>query len=263
MKTAKLGVQAITSFQAEHFGVQARFLGQNRTTKALAPRGLPNMDTPARKCQCATTRLKEPHAPFPKGAQLTVSSFSQLVRLARAADKDAFTELRARHQKEVNMVIFQVLSTAPDLSVRDCEQQAWVNAWRNIDRFAGSDNDDDCKRLFSAWVKQIAKNVATGEIRKHNAEKRGGNKIRLSKELDLLPNADPTPLNKLNKQEVAGIVWARLGDLDELSQRIVRLRCMEHMTEESVADILGLSRGKIRYQFNKALASLKKNVPSE
>ncbi len=237
-------------------------MGQNRAARARALRWLA-IEIPARKCQCATTRVKEPNAPFPEGAQLTASSFSQLVRRAQAADKDAFTELRARHQKEVSSVIFQVLSAAPDLSVRDCEQQAWVNAWKNIDQFTGADDDDDCRRLFSAWVKQIGRNVATGEIRRNNAEKRGGNKTRQPRELDLLPNPEPTPLNNANKQEVAGIVWARLGELDELSQKIVQLRCMEHMTEESVADLLGLPRGKIRYQLNKALATLKKNVPPQ
>jgi len=76
---------------------------------------------------------------------------TELVRQAQAGSTAAFSELVRIHQDEVYTLAYRL--TGDSHNAADVAQEAFVRAWRAIDRFRG-----DAK--FSTWIHRITVNTA-------------------------------------------------------------------------------------------------------
>lgn len=93
--------------------------------------------------------------------QVRGSGEEELVAHARQGDSGAFAELVRKHQDEVYTLAMRIVSDR-DLAY-DVTQDAFVRAWRAIDRFRG-------EARFSTWLHRITVNVAyTHRDRRHRA----------------------------------------------------------------------------------------------
>src|SRR4051795_7836464 len=94
-------------------------------------------------------------------SQTGSASDAELVVAARRGDKRAFVEIVARHQA---MVCGTALSILGDFSAsEDAGQEAFLTAWRKIHELR------EPGRL-RAWLGQIARNAALGQLRRKRGE---------------------------------------------------------------------------------------------
>src|SRR4051812_46407756 len=88
--------------------------------------------------------------------RMTLSD-AQLVRACGRGDKSAFVEIVARHQAMVCGVAFAVLNDFA--ASEDAAQEAFLTAWRKI-------HDIREPERLRAWLAQIARNAALGQVRR-------------------------------------------------------------------------------------------------
>jgi RNA polymerase sigma-70 factor (ECF subfamily) len=80
-----------------------------------------------------------------------------LVAAARGGDVDAFAELVRRHERRLRLVLLRILDDARD--VEEAVQDAFVLAWRNLDRYRG-------EAAVFTWLYRIGVNEALQRRRK-------------------------------------------------------------------------------------------------
>jgi RNA polymerase sigma-70 factor (ECF subfamily) len=83
-------------------------------------------------------------------------SDAELVRLAREGDLDAFAGIVRRHEQRLRFVLLRILDDTRD--VEESVQDAFVQAWRNLDRYRGD------AALFT-WLYRIGVNAALARAR--------------------------------------------------------------------------------------------------
>jgi RNA polymerase sigma-70 factor (ECF subfamily) len=84
-----------------------------------------------------------------------------LVRLARAGDPDALTELYRRHERRAYNLALRTLGNPWDAA--DVVQEAFIKAFRNLESFKG-------ESLFSTWLHRIVVNAAYDHLRRMQPE---------------------------------------------------------------------------------------------
>jgi RNA polymerase sigma-70 factor (ECF subfamily) len=86
---------------------------------------------------------------------------SRLVAEARKGNPEAFARL-VRHHSDV--VYFVALRIMRDEEARDASQEAWMRAWRGLERFKG-------ESAFTTWLYRIAVNACPNYRRgRHSGE---------------------------------------------------------------------------------------------
>src|SRR5260370_14827594 len=81
---------------------------------------------------------------------------AETVAQARAGDADAFRRLVARHSRNVFRLAYRMTRNEHD--AEDVVQEAFLRAYRNLDRF-------EERAQFGSWVHRIAANCAYDTLR--------------------------------------------------------------------------------------------------
>lgn len=177
---------------------------------------------------------------------------SDLELLKRAGrDPDAFRDLYERYSEEILGYFGRRTAdrdTALELTA-ETFSRAWVARERFEDRHDGS---------AAPWLYGIARNVLLMSVRRGTVERRTAARIGVLERLDLDGGSDATP--------EAG--WAEGADelLDSLplSQReALRLRIVDELTYDEVADALGTTPSAARVRVHRALTSLRKRFSNQ
>lgn len=155
---------------------------------------------------------------------------AELVRLAQAGDLDAFAQIVQRHERRLRVVLFRLLPDARD--VEEAVQDAFVQAWRNLDRYRGE------AALFT-WLYRIGINAALARARR---------KERVTVSLEALEgegvaqtSRDVLPEPATETRELRSRIVAALAELSFEHREAVVLRDVAGLTNEEVAQALGLS----------------------
>src|SRR6184192_3632600 len=109
---------------------------------------------------------------------------AELVIAARRGDKRAFVEIVARHQAMVCGIALGVLGDFA--ASEDAGQEAFLTAWRKIHELR------EPERL-RAWLAQIARNAALGQLRRKRGEQALDDDLIL---LDESPTPDEAAANE-------------------------------------------------------------------
>ncbi len=120
--------------------------------------------------------------PRPTRVPLPEPDEAFVVARARKGDASAFEELVRRHQRRVYAVALRIVR-AHDVA-DDVAQEAFVRAWRALDRF-------EAGRPFAPWVCRIAANLAINHVRSPRAREDG-----LPEGHHETPAHDPSPLGE-------------------------------------------------------------------
>src|SRR5687768_17050949 len=104
------------------------------------------------------------------------------------------------------------------------------------------------KAHFMSYAASAMRSVIVDVVRKRNAARRGGHSARVTFDTELANHISVT------EREVIGIHEAldELGKLDPRMARIVEMRYFGGMTEEEIAEILGLTDRTVRREWEKA-----------
>jgi RNA polymerase sigma-70 factor, ECF subfamily len=93
-----------------------------------------------------------------------LSELDRLVLAAQAGDRPAFDELVRRTYVDTYTLALRL--TADEEDARDVVQEAYLRAWKGLDRFRGD-------AQFSTWMYRITANAAYTTVKKrrrHRAE---------------------------------------------------------------------------------------------
>ena len=138
----------------------------------------------------------------------------------------------------------------------DCVQEAFMNAFRKIQEF-------EERSSLKTWLHRIVLNQALMKIRSRKA--------RAETSIDhLQPVFDDeacrieqpwhhlaTPDEILESNNRRALVLAKIEELPESYRIVLKLRDIEEMSTQEVAEILELSEGSIRMRLHRARAALK------
>jgi RNA polymerase sigma-70 factor, ECF subfamily len=157
-------------------------------------------------------------------------SDGELVRLAQEGDVDAFATIVQRHERRLRLVLLRILSDTRD--VDEAVQDAFVQAWRNLDRYRGE------AALFT-WLYRIGVNAAVARTRR---------KERVTVPLDSLEWQGAAhvargvlPETAAEGQDLRSRIVTALAELPFEHREAVVLRDVAGLSNDEVADALGIS----------------------
>ncbi len=171
-----------------------------------------------------------------------------LVEESKAGDRAAFEELLSRHYQRTHGLVFRL--TDAD-RVDDLTQEAFVLAYRNIQRFRGD-------ARFSTWLTRIAINVCRSEWRRR--------KNRREDPLELVSTEVIAEKSKGNRRDGSvAMIEAEKGEridreIAALPPRLriaFTLRYIEGHSPTEVAAVLGCREGTVRSRLFNARQILK------
>jgi RNA polymerase sigma-70 factor (ECF subfamily) len=168
------------------------------------------------------------------------SEDEELVKASRAGDGRAYGKLVERYQRRVYALAFGILRQRED--AWDVAQEAFVKAYRNLDRFAG-------QAAFYTWLYRITYNLSLDVLRSRgrrdtvNLEDNGAAVEQAIR--DEARPEDATPNELLQRRETAQMVQTAMEKLSEKHRAIIVLREIEGLSYEEMADVLGISKGTV------------------
>ena len=172
---------------------------------------------------------------------------SELLRRARAGDRDAFGELVEAHQRQVYHHALRMVGNEEDAA--DAAQEAFFKAWRGLPRFRGNS-------AFSTWLYKLADNAALDLLRRE--KKRRGDVA-----LDDLPAgeqtaAGPSPQRALEERERSRAVAEGLAKLSADHRRALVLREIDGLSYAEIAEALEADLGTVKSRIARARMALAK-----
>jgi RNA polymerase sigma-70 factor (ECF subfamily) len=163
--------------------------------------------------------------------EVTGPEDSFLIARARRGDRGAFEEIVRRYQRRVYGVALRIVR-AHDVA-DDVAQEAFVRAWRALDRF-------DLDRPFGPWVCRIAANLAVNHVRSPRAREEG-----LPEGHAEAPAPDPGPLGAVLDAEARRVLDEAVAALPAEQRAVFVLRAVEEMPYAEIAAALGISPGTV------------------
>ncbi len=174
----------------------------------------------------------------------TVDEESTWIRKAQRADTRAFEALYRMHIDRVYGLCLRMTSNRSE--AEDCAQEAFIQAWNQLDRFRGESS-------FGTWLHRIAVNAVLGRIRKSRREQ-----DRIQAAQDVTPSlasvADTGELRDLA---------AAVDRLPEGARHAFVLSGIYGYSHEETSDMLGIAVGTSKAQVHRARRLLAQQLEQE
>jgi len=182
------------------------------------------------------------------GSNLAGAEMDELVQRAVSGEREAFDEMVRRTYRDAYGLALRLTSDEED--ARDVVQDAYLRAYRSLDRFRGD-------AQFSTWLYRIVANcasTATGKRRRHRHDELPDE----SHVPDLRPEADPAA------QADVSALRSQLDDaIQELPPRlrsVVVLRDVYDLPHDAIAEELGISVSAAKVRLHRARRRLRERV---
>jgi len=137
---------------------------------------------------------------------------------------------------------FQNRGFSPEES-QDLIQETFLRVYLGIDSFRGESR-------WEHWLFRIAANTALKAVRHRAAAKRAGESVPL--EGEELETAGPAPLRQLLDKERKELLTEAIERLPVQMRRCVRLRVLQDLDYDEIAEILQISPSTVKVQLFKA-----------
>ena len=191
---------------------------------------------------------------------------AELLVAARDGDNDAVNALLARHRDPVRRLVQARLDRRVQQrsDVSDVVQEVMTEASTRLGSYLA-----DPSMAFHLWLRQIAWDHMIDTYRRH----RGSAKRSLDREQSLVgPVADDrstlelivqmkdpelTPAAAAENHELSRLVDATIEELDENDREIILMRHNEHLSNQEVAEVLGLTPRAASMRYLRAVRRLR------
>jgi len=182
--------------------------------------------------------------PYPYGMVDTMAiQGGELVRAAAKGDEAAFTELVARHHRDLLRVAY-VICRDPALA-EDAAQAAWAIAWRRL-----GDVKDPAQ--VRGWLVAVAANEARRVMRSRRQRVREVSVADI--ELEGVPDLRSDPL----ADGIASADLRRvLASLDPTDRALIALRYVAELRSDEIGRALGMSSSGARGRLSRVLLRLR------
>lgn len=188
---------------------------------------------------------KTPPAPQ-TAAERRARDADRLVEAARAGDVHAFDALVRRFRPRIYALALHLCGSASDAD--DITQDVFVNAYRNIQHFAGRSH-------FFTWLYRITMNRALNAVRQR--EKRGVPIDDVRVEVALRVDAPSDPRLALSLRETYAALLRGLDELSPALKSAVVLTALQGLSYQEAAVVLGTSEGAIAVRIHEARRKLR------
>lgn len=169
-----------------------------------------------------------------------VSIFTLLIK---QGNSQAFRKLFNDYHAKVYHYVLRFTRDEDD--AEDLAQRVFIKVWENRKNL-------DPKRTIDAYIFTIAHHLACRHLKQ---KARHTLKLTSSEVAGLSSAEDPVYLN-----ELAALTHRRISQLPEKRQIIFKMRYEEHLSEEDIAQALGLSVHTVRSQLVKASKSIRQFI---
>lgn len=156
-----------------------------------------------------------------------------LIQRARKGDTHAFERLYREYSGRVYGLCLRM--TRDPAAAEDCTQEAFINAWRALDRF-------ETRSAFGTWLHRIAVNVVLGKRRRISF----GNETSIEPiDLEASEWAFDTPVEE-------GEIEEAIARLPEGARDVLVLSGIYGYSHIETAQMLGLAEGTCKAQLHRA-----------
>jgi RNA polymerase sigma-70 factor (ECF subfamily) len=190
----------------------------------------------------------------------------QLIAQAKEGDTSAVNQLMDRHRNSLRQLIRMRLDhkIQKRLDVSDVVQDVLIEANRRLQRYL-----DEPLMPFHLWLRQIAKDRIIDAHRRHRVSAKRSvdreqqlvaprgydhSSIQLA---SILGDSNLTPEAAALQQEMARKVEASIAQLDEKDCEIIVMRHYEHLSNQEIGQILGLTEPAASMRYLRAIRRLK------
>lgn len=175
----------------------------------------------------------------------------QLLADLREHDEAAFAWLVRTHSERMRAVARRYFSEDED--VHDAVQEAFVAAFRSIDRFEG-------KAALSTWLHRIVVNACLMKLRTRRRKPEQSLSPALS---ETLTAADAVGTQRgLESEEVSSLVRDAIAALPEPHRSVIRLRDLEERDTRETARALVISPAAVKTRLHRARNLLREELAS-
>jgi RNA polymerase sigma-70 factor (ECF subfamily) len=185
-------------------------------------------------------------------------SDEEVVARVRAGDAALYEILMRRHNQRVYRVVRAILRD--DAEAEDAMQEAYLAAYRHLDRFEG-------RSRFSSWLVRIAANEALDRLR------RRARFVRLDPGLEHegRPGAAPTPYGgwredpdqMASTRELSRLLEHEIDSLPEPYRAVFVLRSIEGLDVDETAEHLAIEPNTVKSRLHRARALLRRGLDRE
>lgn len=175
----------------------------------------------------------------------------ELIASAQNGDTRAFEQLVRIHQGTALRVAYLVVRDPSE--AEDVTQDAFVKAYRSLDRFRGEDP-------FRPWLLRIVRNEALNRVR--STKRRERLALRVIND-PVSGDAAPSPETEVMSEEERRRLLGLIEDLPERYRSVLVHRYLLDLSVEETSEILGLPLGTVKSRSSRALQRLRKSLAIE
>lgn len=182
------------------------------------------------------------------GSNTSDPDMAVLVDRAAAGDREAFDALvRLTHRDAFGLA---VRLTGNEEDARDVVQDAYLRAYRSIDRFRGD-------ARFSTWLYRIVANCAST----HNTRKgRHRHEVLADDDAVLEARPDRDPVQAAEAAQLRDELDAAIRELPPRLRAVIVLRDVYDLSHDAIADELGISVSAAKVRLHRARRRLREQV---
>jgi RNA polymerase sigma factor (sigma-70 family) len=172
---------------------------------------------------------------------------TDLIGRAKRGDTHAYEDLVHAYQGIAFRTAYVIARNAAD--AEDAAQEGFVKAWRALGRFREG-------APFRPWVLQIVANEARN--RRRSAGRRDHLVLRAATQ-EPSGEAAPSPESALLDAETRERLLGAVNELPDDQREVISLRYFLDLSEQEVAETLGIAKGTVKSRTARALERLRES----
>jgi RNA polymerase sigma-70 factor (ECF subfamily) len=184
------------------------------------------------------------HALLGQDARNLPISDEEVVRRVRAGETALFEVVMRRYNQRLYRVARAILRN--DAEAEDVMQQAYVNAYRHLDQFAGL-------ARFSTWLTRIAVHEALARSRRRGRFDEQETVDEWDRDaMDTLKSPGPDPERQAFAGELRTLIESAIEALPEHYRAVFVMRAVEGMSTAESADCLDITEETAKTRLHRA-----------
>jgi RNA polymerase sigma-70 factor (ECF subfamily) len=177
------------------------------------------------------------------------------IETVRPGDRVAFEQLMRQYNRRLYRLARAALRD--DAEAEDALQDAYLAAYRSIDRFRG-------ESALSTWLSRLVLNECFARLRRSARRQKVIPMVSPTQEMDAVPEQDAAgPDRVLARAQIRSLLERKLDDLPEAFRLVFVLRSVEELSVEETAQTLGIPEATVRSRYFRAKGLLREALAKE